>query len=57
MISGHSAACDVCGVNEDFPYMSFPGIIREIQRMGWRVRKLHDSWKHFCPDCPVVKEI
>lgn len=54
-------ACDECGFVFDDPEEAderdFKGVLAEMKKLNWTVRKIGDSWIHLCGDCNGKNEV
>lgn len=53
MLETHGVTCDNCGKYYHLIGRFFKERIEEIKKSGWKIKKFHDLWYHYCPDCEI----
>lgn len=43
--------CDICQAVTDEEYETFQDAVDAREDIGWKSRKIDDSWADLCPDC------
>lgn len=51
MIDREGAHCDKCSSFESADFRDFREIVAAIKTDGWLIKKIGNSWFHYCPNC------
>ena len=48
------AECDGCGEEHAGGTLEWSEFIADLKLCGWRIRKVDDSWEHYCEECSAT---